>query len=174
MSDITVPRPEARSAPVRAPAKRAAEAADATAAKPYWNPYAAGVALGLVLALTYYLMGAGLGASGAFARFVAAGEHAVAPGYVAQHPYWKTYIGEGAILKEWLVFEVLGVLVGGIVAALTANRFRVGIERGDTASDRRRLWMALAGGVIAGFGTRLARGCTSGQALSGGATLALG
>ena len=25
--------------------------------KPYWNPYVAGVALGLVLTLTFYLMG---------------------------------------------------------------------------------------------------------------------
>ena len=37
-----------------------------------------------------------------------------------------------------------------------------------------RMGWALSGGVIMGFAARLARGCTSGQALTGGATLALG
>ena len=37
-------------------------------AKGFWNPYVAGIALGLVLLLTFYLMGTGLGASGAVAR----------------------------------------------------------------------------------------------------------
>ena len=34
--------------------------------------------------------------------------------------------------------------------------------------------MAFIGGAIMGYGARFARGCTSGQALSGGATLAAG
>ena len=33
---------------------------------------------------------------------------------------------------------------------------------------------ALLGGAIMGYGARLARGCTSGQALSGGAVLSVG
>jgi hypothetical protein len=33
---------------------------------------------------------------------------------------------------------------------------------------------ALTGGVIMGFAARLGRGCTSGQALSGGAMLSVG
>ena len=36
-------------------------------AQGFWNPYVAGVALGLVLLVTFYVMGTGLGASGAFA-----------------------------------------------------------------------------------------------------------
>jgi len=38
----------------------------------------------------------------------------------------------------------------------------------------RRLGYALVGGVIVGFASRLAQGCTSGQALSGGALLLTG
>lgn len=143
-------------------------------AKPYWNPYVAGVALGLVLTLTFYLMGEGLGASGAFTRFVAAGENAVAPNYVANDPYWSTYLGQGPILKEWLVFEVIGVLLGGIIAALTAGRFRSETERGPSASPALRIGLAFAGGVLVGFATRFARGCTSGQALTGGSLLSVG
>ncbi|MBI5248912.1 MAG: hypothetical protein HY912_05405, partial [Desulfomonile tiedjei] len=48
-------------------------------AKGYWNPYVAGVALGLVLLLTFYLMGSGLGASGAVARSAAVIAHEIAP-----------------------------------------------------------------------------------------------
>ena len=36
-----------------------------------------------------------------------------------------------------------------------------------------RLTFALVGGLLSGFGARLARGCTSGLGLSGGATLAV-
>ena len=48
----------------RLPAYR--DASDAVAAKPYWNPYAVGVLLGLVLLATYAITGRGLGATGAF------------------------------------------------------------------------------------------------------------
>ena len=39
---------------------------------------------------------------------------------------------------------------------------------------RGRLFYALTGGILMGFAAALARGCTSGQALSGGALLATG
>ena len=48
------------------------------------------------------------------------------------------------------------------------------VERGANASVSLRLFYALTGGVIVGFASRLAQGCTSGQALSGGALLLTG
>jgi hypothetical protein len=39
---------------------------------------------------------------------------------------------------------------------------------------RARWALAFAGGLLSGFGARMARGCTSGLALSGGATLSAG
>jgi len=47
------------------------------------------------------------------------------------------------------------------------------VERGRGAGVGGRLVYAFAGGALAGFGARLARGCTSGLGLSGGATLAV-
>ena len=41
-------------------------------------------------------------------------------------------------------------------------------------STRTRFLMAFIGGSLMGFGAKLARGCTSGQALSGGAMLGIG
>jgi uncharacterized membrane protein YedE/YeeE len=72
------------------------------------------------------------------------------------------------------VLEVVGVFLGGVVAVLTARRFRPGIGKGPNASTGLRLTLAFLGGIVGGIGTRLAMGCTSGQALSGGATLVVG
>jgi hypothetical protein len=55
-----------------------------------------------------------------------------------------------------------------------AGRFKVTVEKGPRISTRGRLLYALAGGTLMGWAASLARGCTSGQALSGGATLAVG
>jgi len=142
----------------------------------FWNPYVAGIALGLVLLLTFYLMGAGLGASGAVARTAAVVAHGVAPQAVEHNGYFSEFYKAGAKnpLTNWIVFEVIGVFLGGIVAVLTARRFRPGVGKGPHASTGLRLSLALGGGVLAGIGTRFALGCTSGQALSGGATLAVG
>jgi uncharacterized membrane protein YedE/YeeE len=144
--------------------------------KPYWNPYIAGIALGLVLLATFYLMGNGLGASGAVARTAAVTAHAVFPEAVEKNGLFKEYYGAGKPypLIDWMVFEVIGVFIGGIVAVFTAGRFKLESARGPRIGVTGRLFFALMGGLIAGIGTRLALGCTSGQALSGGATMAVG
>lgn len=147
----------------------------ATREKPFWNPYVAGVALGLVLLVTYVVFGRGLGASGALTRFSAWVLHGVASRWVESNAHLGGYFARGtAWWDDWLVFELVGVALGGLVAGLTSGRFRVGIDKGPRISNGLRLAMAFAGGAIVGIGARLAQGCTSGQALSGGATLALG
>jgi uncharacterized protein len=145
-------------------------------AKGFWNPYLAGIALGLVLLLTFYLMGTGLGASGAVARTSAVIAHAATPAAVEQNSYYKEFYKPGGKhpLNNWMVVEVLGVLLGGLVAVLTARRFNPGVGRGPTAGVGLRLSLAFMGGTIGGIGTRFAMGCTSGQALSGGATMVVG
>jgi hypothetical protein len=50
----------------------------------------------------------------------------------------------------------------------------VDTHKGPKISNKQRWLLAFAGGSIVGFGARLARGCTSGQALSGGAVLSAG
>lgn len=143
--------------------------------KPYWNPYLAGVFLGLVLLATFVISGSGLGASALPKRTVAAAAERVAPEWTAQNPALGSYVAsEESPFKNWLVIEVAGVLIGGFLGALTAGRFRATVEKGPRIATRARLGFALAGGVIMGVGAGIARGCTSGQALSGGATLAAG
>jgi uncharacterized protein len=143
--------------------------------KPLWNPYLAGVGLGLVLLASFLIMGQGLGASGGLTRLVALGLHTLLPRWTEGNANLGEYVagGENPLL-HYLVFLGLGVLLGGYVAALTGRRIRVQMERGPHISAGRRALLAVGGGVLMGLAARLAHGCTSGQALSGGATLAAG
>jgi len=142
----------------------------------YWNPYWAGFLLGLVLLAAFVVMGRGLGASGAFSTAVATSVHAIAPEHATENAFYAGYLGDGETspLKDWLVFEVLGVLVGGFLSAALAGRLAVKVEKGPHISVRGRLLLALLGGALMGVGSKLALGCTSGQALSGGALLNVG
>ena len=145
-------------------------------AQPYWNPYLAGLGLGLVLLASFVIMGRGLGASGAFTSVVTTGVHAVAPAHAMNNDFYAEYLGDGSTspLYDWLVFEVLGVFVGGFISGTLAHRVTKVVEKGPNISTRGRLLFAFVGGAIMGVGAKLARGCTSGQALTGGALLNVG
>lgn len=146
-------------------------------AQPYSDPYLAGLGLGVVLVAAYALVGRGLGASGAFASIAAAGT-AVVIGTVdaASSPATAPYLqnGIGSLFTDWLVLELVGVTLGGALSAWAAGRLRRAFERGAGQSVEGRAYTAGAGGLLMGFGAKLARGCTSGQALTGGALLAAG
>jgi hypothetical protein len=77
-------------------------------------------------------------------------------------------------MKTWLVFEMLGVLVGGFISGALAGRLKLKVEHSPKITSRKRLILALSGGILFGFGSQLGRGCTSGSALSGMAVLSLG
>jgi hypothetical protein len=135
-----------------------------------------GVGLGLLLLTAFVVAGRGLGASGAFGRVAATGVAAVAPEHAAERVPLAGYLGDGSSppLADWLVVEMVGVLIGGLASALLARRFRPGIIRGEGVGPGSRLALACGGGVAMGVGAMLARGCTSGLALTGGALLAPG
>lgn len=143
--------------------------------RPYSNPYLAGFGLGLVLLAAFVVMGRGLGASGAFASAAAAAAATAAPETTASNDYFARYLtGSGAPRIDWLVVELVGVTIGGFLSAWFAGRIARTIEKGPRISDRSRLRLALIGGGVMGVGAVLARGCTSGQALTGGALLSVG
>lgn len=131
-----------------------------SAPRPYASPYLAGVGIGVVLLLAYVVMGRGLGASGAFTSLVGAA---------------TTDAARPSLFRDWIVIEVVGIALGGLMSGWLAGRVAWGaIERGPRMGRVGRLGYAIAGGVVMGIGARLARGCTSGQALTGGALLSVG
>ena len=140
--------------------------------KPYLNPYLAGVLLGLVLLASYLVLGAGLGSSGGLARLSAAAMKWAAPGHYQASAYFGRWGDQP--LHYYLVFMLLGTIGGGLISALGAGRAGLQVERGKSFSPLGRLMLALLGGLLVGFASRLARGCTSGQALTGGAMLLTG
>lgn len=140
--------------------------------KPYMNPYLAGVILGLALLASYLILGAGLGASGGIARIAAWFSQRVAPDHTQSSEYFGAWGDQP--LWYYLVFMFFGIVVGGLLSAILARRVRFQVERGNKASRTLRLSLALLGGVLVGFASRLAQGCTSGQALSGSALMLSG
>jgi uncharacterized membrane protein YedE/YeeE len=140
-------------------------------AERYWNPYVAGFGLGLTLLLSFVALGVGLGASGSTARLAASAAHVVAPTAVESNGYLGPWFEHGSALANYLVFMSLGTLLGGLVSALFASRVSLEVERGPRISQRSRLILAVAGGLLVGFASRMAGGCTSGQALTGSALL---
>ncbi len=140
--------------------------------KPHMNPYLAGTLLGIVLLVSFLLLGAGLGASAGIARIGAYAQGCLLPEVTRASEYFGQW-GDRP-LEYYLTFMFVGVFVGGLFSALLANRVTCTLERGAKASWKLRAALALAGGVIVGFASRLAAGCTSGQALTGGALLLSG
>jgi uncharacterized membrane protein YedE/YeeE len=143
------------------------------ASAPYANPYVAGAGLGAVLLGCFVLTGQGLGASGAFANAASGVVATVAP-QQAGNAYFQSYLQDGLPWTAWIVIELLGVIAGGALSAVLAGRFKLEIARGPRIGGRSRLVLAVSGGGLMGLGAVLARGCTSGQALSGGALLSVG
>lgn len=144
--------------------------------KPYMNPYMAGFLLGLVLLVTIYVTGRGLGASGGTKGAVAAVVKSVAPDHYESTEFYKNYddAHSGSPLRAWLVFEVLGVVLGAFLSGLVSNRIAFKLDKGPGVRNRIRIVAALFGGLLFGFGSQLGRGCTSGAALSGMAVMSLG
>ncbi|HEX6268980.1 MAG TPA: YeeE/YedE thiosulfate transporter family protein [Anaerolineales bacterium] len=143
--------------------------------KPYVHPYFGGVVLGIVLFLAFFLTGNGLGSSGATSRIDALIVDAVAPQHVDNTPYLlKMAGGDKNPLDDWIIPVFFGALIGGFTSGLIFGRTKIETTKGPNVSNRMRWLMAFLGGTVFLYGARMARGCTSGQALTGGASLAAG
>lgn len=144
-------------------------------ARPFANPYLGGALLGLVLFLAFFLTGNGLGASGGLNRIIVFFEDLIVPGHVDRTPFLLSMAGgDRNPLDNWVVPVVLGTLAGGFISGWLNGRVKLETNKGPGISNRTRWLVAFVGGAVMGYGARMARGCTSGQALSGGAVLSVG
>jgi len=143
--------------------------------KAYLHPYLAGAILGVILFMAFLLTGNGLGSSGATSRIDALVVDLVAPAHVDNTPYLlKMAGGDKNPLDDWIVPVFFGALLGGFMSGARNGRLKLTTTKGPNISTPLRWLMAFLGGMIFLYGARMARGCTSGQALSGGVTLAAG
>lgn len=143
--------------------------------KAYINSYLGGVLLGIVLFASYLITGTGLGASGGLSRYMVYIEDLIAPDHVNRVPYLLNMAGGDLNpLDNWIVMVSTGVIIGGFISGMVNGRVKLETNKGPNISNRTRWFFAFFGGMLFTFGARLARGCTSGQALSGGASLSAG
>lgn len=143
--------------------------------RPYLNPYVAGALLGVVLFSCFFITGGGLGASSAFSRLQIGVLDWFAPSHVDRVAYFAEVAGGGrSAWVHYSVFMLAGTFLGGMASGAFNRRNKIEVRKGPRISIAMRLSMAFVGGLIMAYGARLARGCTSGQALSGGAVLSVG
>ena len=143
--------------------------------RPYIDPYLAGVLLGAVLFLAFFVTGGGIGASGGLSHVQTGVLDWLAPLHVDRVAYFAE-MGGGA-RNSWAsstVYMLVGTILGGFASGLVNRRVKLETRKGPRISNPTRWAFAFLGGVVMAYGARMARGCTSGQALSGGALLAVG
>ncbi|QOY55650.1 YeeE/YedE family protein [Candidatus Sulfurimonas marisnigri] len=139
----------------------------------FLSPLTAGIGLGLALMFMFLITGHGIGASGFFVRLSAWLSDTVVPVWTENNNFFFTFAANGNPLNSWISWEIAGVALGALVGSFMSGRFRFNIERGQNIGVYSRVALALGGGILTGFGAKLAHGCTSGLGLSGGATLAV-
>ena len=140
----------------------------------YWNPFVGGFFLGTVLFISFIVAGQGMGASGAFSRITAELTYLYNSAF-SSNAYASNYLHNGAnALANWTVVEFLGLFLGGYISAAFAGRIKGGVDKAEGYPTYKRLFWAFLGGMLIAAGTRLARGCTSGQALDGASTFSTG
>jgi hypothetical protein len=126
-----------------------------------WPWWFSGILIGLTVPLLYFLAGQGFGISTSLQQIGAM----CAPH--SQLSYFKNYDAKKGI---WTLLFAGGIVVGGFIAArgLSSAAIEVLPSSYANAGGAIRLF---AGGVLIGFGTRYAGGCTSGHAITGIANL---
>lgn len=140
-----------------------------------WSPYVVGLGIGLLSWLSFLISGKPIATSTTFARAGGMIENFISGGKAKQRPYYKKI----KLQINWQWMLVVGVVLGSFLSAIISGNFQVGVwvpslwasAFGDSALLR--VLVAVAGGIILGFGARFADGCTSGHGISGTLQLAL-
>jgi uncharacterized membrane protein YedE/YeeE len=82
-----------------------------------------------------------------------------------------------AMLMPWRFRRICrrswALVGGGFISGAFSKRLKLQVEKSPAISNRKRLLFAFAGGLLFVYGAQLARGCTSGAALSGMAVLSV-
>ncbi|MFO8055036.1 MAG: YeeE/YedE thiosulfate transporter family protein [Bacteroidales bacterium] len=139
-----------------------------------WSPYAVGIGIGILSWLSFLISGKPIATSTSFARTGGMIENLITGEKAEQRPYFKKI----KLLINWQWMLVLGVVIGSFLSAIISGDLQTNAwvpslwasAYGDSAVLR--VLVALAGGVILGFGARFAGGCTSGHGISGTLQLA--
>ncbi|HBS6073270.1 TPA: selenium metabolism membrane protein YedE/FdhT [Klebsiella aerogenes] len=119
----------------------------------FWAPAPAVIAAGILSTYYFGITGTFWAVTGEFTRW--GGQLLQLMGIPAENwGYYQLIHLEGTPLTRIDGMMILGMFGGCLAAALWANNVKLRMPR-----SRIRIFQALAGGIIAGFGARLAMGC---------------
>lgn len=140
-----------------------------------WSPYAVGIGIGVLSWLSFLISGKPIATSTTFARAGGMIEEII----TGDKPSKRSYYQKIKLKIDWQWMLVIGIVIGSFLSAIISGDFKVGVwvpslwasAFGDSALLR--VLVAIAGGIILGFGARFAGGCTSGHGISGTLQLAV-
>lgn len=154
-----------------------------------WSPYLVGILLGMLSWITFATMNKALGVSTTPVRIVAGIERTIAPEAAANNAYITKYAGtvdEPKPIIEWQFALVAMLAPGALIGAKFFGSKKDPAQGPCEPECVPTLWMkrfgpsravryagAVVGGAILVYGARMAGGCTSGHALSGGMQLSV-
>ncbi|KWT84410.1 YeeE/YedE thiosulfate transporter family protein [Candidatus Magnetominusculus xianensis] len=136
--------------------------------KKQWWLFTVGVLFALLELLSFYMSKRPLGASRGYAVIGSIIEYVLFPEHAKTVAYWNAY--EPVI--EWTVAVLVGIVSGSMFSSVYSGEFKLTVvpqmwKTSKGSSVMRRLIWAFIGGVMIGFGSRLAMGCTLGMLISG-------
>lgn len=147
--------------------------------------YIAGPLLGMVIPILYYIINKPLGVSTSFIQFCSMA--------VDRKQKW---IKMDLKQEKWRIFFILGLVIAGLIHHLTVDKYQIAISQGtidrlaamnlqqNEGFQPNELWsfhsltspfhwiLVMISGLLIGFGTRYAGGCTSGHTIMGISNLA--
>ena len=137
-----------------------------------WSPYLVGALIGALNLLSMLLSKKPLGASTSYLKVSGILRKLYNKEMVANNEYYKKKNPE----LDWGIMLVLGIIIGSFFSALISNDFNL-ILVPNMWSQRfsdaflPRFFASILGGILLGFGSRWAGGCTSGHGISGSSQL---
>ena len=140
-----------------------------------WSPYVVGAGIGVLSWIAFASADHPIGITTAFENTAALLGQTAVPS-ATEHQYFHEAEQSPAIDWEWML--VLGVFFGSYVSSkLSRDRTSEAVPplwtwRFGGSRTKRFLW-AFLGGALMMFGARVAKGCTSGHAISGTLQLAV-
>ena len=122
-----------------------------------WSPWVSGLLIGMMVPALYVVVGRRFGVSASLRHIGAICAPRAKSDYLRRHN-WRDH--------KWNLVFISGLLVGSFAGAqfLTSSRLEILPEAANSVGGVVRLGF---GGLLIGFGTRYAGGCTSGHTISG-------
>ncbi len=140
-----------------------------------WSPYLVGILIGVLSWFSFIVSKKPLGTSTSYARASARLGAIFVGNSIYDWKYYQKYKPE----LEWQSMLVIGIVIGSFISAVLAGEFNLSfipLTEFESILNQNilgRIFSAFTGGILLGFGARLAGGCTSGHGISGAFQLSI-